>query len=154
MSYRKCLLTVLSAILLFGLSSFPVHASDTQTQAARICQLEKDSDQAYIAHDRTFLTSLFADEFQHTNFRGGVVDKNTEVDFFTSPDFNMKAATIDSCAAHIYQRVAVVTGINTWTEAIYKGHDLSASYRFTRVYVRRKGRWQVVASHFSKITPA
>jgi hypothetical protein len=31
---------------------------------------------------------------------------------------------------------------------------LSGSYWFTRVYVRRKGRWQIVASHASKITPA
>jgi ketosteroid isomerase-like protein len=119
-----------------------------------ICKLESDVNQAVVAHDGGLLTSLFADEYQHTNFFGSVADKKAEVDFFTSTDFAIKSANITDCAVHVYQDVAVATGVNTWTDASYRGRNLSGSYRFTRVYVRRKGHWQIVASHASKITPA
>lgn len=126
----------------------PVQAQGVEQQ---LCQREADADRAYIAHDRAFLEALFADEFEHTNFKGGVADRADEIAFFTSPDFSMQSGTIDSCAVHAYHDVAVVTGVNTWTGALFKGADLSGSYRFTRVYVKRKKRWQVVASQFSRI---
>ncbi len=139
------------------LVSCPCRARSSERQnriTTEICKLENDADRAVIAHDRGFLTALFADEYQHANFFGSVADKNAEVDFFASADFTLKSATIANCTVHVYQDVAVATGVNIWTEASYKGRSLSGSYRFTRVYVRRKGRWQIVASHASKIMPA
>jgi len=121
--------------------------------SAEICKLEEDTDRAVIAHDREFLTALFADEYQHINFFGSVAGKDAEVTFFTSSEFKLKDAGLTDCATHVYQDVAVATGVNTWTGATYRGRDLSGSYRFTRVYVRRNGSWQVVASHASKISP-
>ncbi len=118
-----------------------------------LCKLENDADKAYIAHDRHFLSNLFADEFVHTNYRGGTVDKASEIDFFTSPKLTMKAAVVDHCTARKYGRLAVVTGINNWTDTFSNGNDLSGPYRFTRVYIHRQRRWQIVASHFSKIAP-
>ena len=118
-----------------------------------ICQLERAVAKAYVAHDRAFLDGLFAAEFQHANFKGGVVGKREELDFFASPDLQMGAATIDSCAVRAYGTVAVATGVTTWSHVLFKGTDLSATYRFTRVYHHHGGRWQIVASHFSKIPP-
>jgi hypothetical protein len=138
--------------LLFGLASYN-SACGQDTISDQLCKLENDADTAYIAHDRQFLSNLFADEFVHTNFRGGTVDKAGEIDFFTSPKLIMKAAAVDHCMARKYGHVAVVTGINTWTDTIFNGSDLSGAYRFTRVYVHRQHRWQIVASHFSKVTP-
>jgi len=138
------------------LLSCPCRASSPERDTritTEICKLENDANRAVIAHDRGFLAALFADEYQHTNFFGSVADKNAEVGFFTSTDFTLKSAAIANCAVHVYQNVVVATGVNTWTEASYKGRSLSGSYRFTRVYVRRKDRWQIVASHASKITP-
>jgi hypothetical protein len=119
----------------------------------QLCKLENDADKAYMAHDRQFLSNLFADEFVHTNFRGGTVDKAAEIDFFMSPKLVMKAAVVDHCMARKYGHTAVVTGINTWTDTFSNGNDLGGAYRFTRVYVQRHRRWQIVASHFSKIAP-
>jgi hypothetical protein len=139
------------------LMSCPCRAWSLEQQsraAIEICKLESDVNQAVVAHDGGILTSLFADEYQHTNFFGSVADKKAEVDFFTSTDFTIKSANITDCTVHVYDEVAVATGVNTWTEASYRGRNLSGSYRFTRVYVRRKGHWQIVASHASKMTPA
>jgi hypothetical protein len=119
-----------------------------------ICRLESDVTQAIVTRNGGVLTSLFADEYEHTNYFGSVADKKAEINFFTSTDFAIKGASITDCAVHVYQDVAVATGVDIWTEASYRGRDLSGSYRFTRVYVHRKGRWQIVASHASKIPPA
>jgi hypothetical protein len=35
----------------------------------------------------------------------------------------------------------------------YKGKDISGQYRWTDVFVKRQGRWQVVATHASQIVP-
>jgi hypothetical protein len=148
---RIALFTMI-VVLLFCLAPFEFTFARDDV-SGQLCKLENDADKAYIAHDRQFLSNLFADEFVHTNFRGSTVDKSAEMDFFTSPKLTMKAAVVDHCVAHKYGRAAVVTGINTWTDAIFNGSDLSGAYRFTRVYVHRQGRWQIVASHFSKIAP-
>jgi len=119
-------------------------------EGEELCRLENEAGKAYVAHDRKFLDSLFAEEFIHTNYRGGTVDKAAELDFFSSSKLTMKSAVVDNCKVHKYGHVAVVTGTNTWIETIYNGVDLSGVYRFTRVYVWRQRRWQIVASHFSK----
>lgn len=116
-----------------------------------LCRREADADRAIMTRDRPFLTALYADEFQHVNYIGGLADKKDEIDFFTSPNVTIGDARIDSCAARRYGDVAVATGLNIWTHAVTKGGDLSGCYRFTRVYVYRDDRWQVVASQYSKL---
>jgi hypothetical protein len=151
---RNQLLVAVAAAMLL---SCPCRAWSSELRSRisiEICKLESDVNHAVVAHDGGILTSVFADEYQHTNFFGSVADKKAEVDFFTSTDFTIKSANITDCAVHVYQDVAVATGVNAWIDASYKSRNLSGSYRFTRVYVRRKGHWQIVASHASKMTPA
>jgi hypothetical protein len=33
----------------------------------------------------------------------------------------------------------------------YKGQDISGKYRFTDTWVKRNGKWQVAASHSTKV---
>jgi hypothetical protein len=143
------------AVAVVMLLSCPCRARSTEPQSrvsVEICKLESDLDRAILAHDDKLLTELFADEYLHTNFIGRTTDKKAELEFFASPEFLLKAASIDSCTVHVYRNVAVATGVNNWTEASYRGRDISGLYRFTTVYVLRKGHWQIVVSHASKIT--
>ncbi len=132
----------------------PITAANAPSAADAVCQLERDAAHAFVAKDAAFLEGLFADDFEHINFRGGVANKHDEIAFFTSPELRMQSATIDSCTARVYDRVAVATGVTTWTGVIARGTDLSGAYRYTRVYHEQHGRWQIVASHFSKIPSA
>jgi hypothetical protein len=63
----------------------------------------------------------------------------------------MEGAAVQGCTVRLYKHIAVATGINNRNGARYRRRDLSGQYRFTRVYVLRDGRWQIVASHASKI---
>jgi len=51
---------------------------------------------------------------------------------------------------HVYGDTAIVTGLNT-TKGTFKGKDTSGAYRFTDVFVKRDGRWQVVATRASLV---
>lgn len=127
-------------------------SANRQTRiSADICKLESELDQAMVARDIAFLTTLLADEYMHTNFIGGTTDKKAELEFFASPDLVLKRASIDSCNVRVYRNVAVATGVNNWAEASYRSGDISGLYRFTAVYLLRNKRWQIVASHASKI---
>jgi uncharacterized protein (TIGR02246 family) len=149
---KRHLCFTLSAL---GLLLCPLAAQNSVGQepaSAEICKLEEESDTAAMAHDGKSLAKLFAEEYQHTNFIGGVTDKAAELRFFTSPDFSLRKAEIDACNVHVYGKdVAVATGINNWIEASYKGTDISGRYRYTTVYVQRDGHWQIVAGHASMI---
>lgn len=99
-SCRQCITHFIIALMLGFALCVSAFAHDNIT--GQLCQLENDANKAYIAHDRQFLSNLFADEFVHTNFRGGTVDKAAELDFFTSPKLTMKAAVVDHCTARKY----------------------------------------------------
>lgn len=96
---------ILCCLILSG----PVFAHDDVS--SELCKLENDANKGYVAHDRQFLSRLFADEFVHVNYRGSTVDKQGEIDFFASPKLTMKAAVVDHCAAHRYGNVAVVNAL-------------------------------------------
>ena len=59
-------------------------------------------------------------------------------------------SVLSDMKVHVYGDTAVVTGVNTtnWTA---DGKQVVGPIRFTDVFVKREGRWQVVASHGSKV---
>src|SRR2546430_11031865 len=50
----------------------------------------------------------------------------------------------------VYENAAVVTDRLERTRSV-QGHDVNDEWRFTKVYIRRKGKWQVVAWHASTV---
>ena len=59
---------------------------------------------------------------------------------------------ISDVKVSVYGKVAVMTGLNR-SQASFKGMDASGEYRFTDVFVKRDGRWQVVTSHLTRVAP-
>jgi ketosteroid isomerase-like protein len=52
----------------------------------------------------------------------------------------------------VHGSTAVVTGLNTLeSSATASGKHISGAYRFTDVFVKRHGRWQVVASQLTRV---
>jgi proline iminopeptidase len=116
-----------------------------------VCEMEGDLARAEVRHDRQELEALYADEYQHTNYVGGIGYRAAELAFYTNGDLTLGSARIPTCRSHLYGDVAVASGIDVWNDATFRGRSLSGTYRFTRVYVRRDDRWEIVASHASKV---
>ena len=116
-----------------------------------ILALERERNEAYARRDTAALARALADEYLHTNLRGGTTTKAQELAFYGDAGFSLGAGEVSGLQMRRYGEVVVVTGQNAWRDARYRGVDLSGDFRVTRVYVRRDGRWQVVASHASRI---
>jgi hypothetical protein len=116
-------------------------------------QLERDIGKANVARDAAFFELVEADEFLFTDSGGGLTTKAEDVDGVRkppNPDVKLLAYDVDDMRVRVYGDAAVVTGRVT-TRQLVKGEERTGRSRFTDVFVRRGGRWQIVAGHSSRI---
>lgn len=118
-------------------------------QAVR--DLERRYRDAVMRQDATALGRILADDFIATSSRGEVRDKAKEIaDIGPSPDFKMEGFTLDDVSVRLFRDTAVVTGRST-LRAAFKGQSGTSIFRYTRVYVKRGGRWQAVAQQLTRV---
>jgi ketosteroid isomerase-like protein len=67
---------------------------------------------------------------------------------FTSGDLKFQSITTDEVQVRVYENTAVETGLSTMVGQD-KGKAVPRDTRFTRVWVKQQGRWQLVANHYS-----
>jgi ketosteroid isomerase-like protein len=141
----------LPGFMLIGLlATFPALGQSQGAAEQELVKLENAWNSAYIKGDGAFLKQLYADEYDFTDSEGALYDKTTEISELVSGKTKITSANITDVKVHIYGDTAVVTGLNT-LKGSYGGEDMSGPYRFTDVFVKRGGRWQVVASHSSLV---
>lgn len=120
---------------------------------AIVRQLEALEDQlasTWKNHDCAGWGALLADDWTVTHITADVISKNQALDMCrTGPPIT---STVDQLAVRIYGDTAIVTGRTTATAAGTSPQTISL--RFTDVFVRRQGRWVVVASHATRIPEA
>jgi ketosteroid isomerase-like protein len=125
----------------------PEQAS-SNSQAELLSQ-ERVWNEAYKNRDKEALTRVLADEFTFTDDAGQVSNKaqyiSAAVDLIKVDSY-----TVDDTVPRIYVDTGIVTG--RWTGRMsIEGKDASGAFRFTDVFVRRDGRWQVVASQDTRL---
>jgi hypothetical protein len=105
---------------------------------------EQARGQALLKADTVALSRLVADEFVEISRLGQVRTRADNLRDIASGDLKLTAVKYDSLVVRIYGEVAVLRGIadNTGT---FRGFPFSGRIRYTRVFVRRDGRWQAVA---------
>jgi ketosteroid isomerase-like protein len=62
----------------------------------------------------------------------------------------LQASTLTQMNVRIFGNVAIVIGTNLETSR-YGGQDTSGQYRWTDVFARRNGRWQVVSAQSTRV---
>ena len=119
---------------------------------AELLQLERDIGEANIKRDKGFFERVEADEFIFTDSGGGITTKAEDVASLDKPagEFKLISYLVDEMKVSIYGKTAVVTG-RTTTTSRGKDHEVTNKSRFTDVFVKRDGRWQLVAGHSSRI---
>lgn len=114
--------------------------------------LEAKLNEAIVRADLDFFDRVFAADFTHTNHMGVFRTKAQwlanhkpgEKGPYTSFD-------TDDLAIRIYGDTAVVTGRSNPKGTNAKGQAITGQFRFLRVWVKRQGRWQVVAFQGTRI---
>ena len=100
--------------------------------------------EALMRADTTALSRLVADEFIEVSRLGQLRTKADNMRDISSGALKLATVKYDSVSVRIFGDVAVLRAIadNTGT---FRGFPFSGKIWYTRVFVRRDGRWQAVA---------
>lgn len=126
--------------------------SRTQTASVvkRIRRLDEERIQAQIHADAAALDRLYAADFIGIGPSGTVRTKPQVLADFTSHDLKFQSITTDDVRIRVYGNTVVETGRSIMVGQD-KGKVVPRDNRFTRVWVRRQGRWRLVANHYSTL---
>jgi ketosteroid isomerase-like protein len=122
--------------------------SDSTEEAVR--QLHSEIVQAQLTSDTATLDRLWADDHIFTNPLGVVQSKAQRLAEIHSGGRTLEAFSIADIEVRAYGDTAVVTSRAT-LKGQRQGQDISGQYRGIDVYVKRQGRWQVVAAQATRI---
>jgi len=92
------------------------------------------------------------DDYTFITLRGEMRTKPDILKGFSSGSFHYESRQISDLKVRIYGNTATFTGRSV-QKGMKNGKDYSGDYRFTRVYVKEKGRWITVALQTTLIQP-
>jgi ketosteroid isomerase-like protein len=115
-----------------------------------IKKLEAESTQAYVKDGAAAVEKYEADDMMSIDAMGMVPDKFQDRQAFLSGDTKIQSIAESDVKVRAYGNTAVAVGIDD-IKATSKGQDISAKYRFSDVWVKRSGKWQIVSSQVTKI---
>jgi len=146
------------AALLFGvLVAVPVFAAQhggsrprtavgvgDQETIREVIEMERQAKEASLRRDPEFPQRALADDYVAITPLGTVTTKQDTVSARKSGQLRYDNIEVSDMVVRLYGDTAIVTA-----RADVKGHqlgeDFSGPYRYTRVWVRRSGRWQAVS---------
>jgi ketosteroid isomerase-like protein len=131
----------IALLMVFTMTGFGMTAQQGGVVEQDVMKLERLwNDVASIKKDRAALEQLLADDFSYTHSTGVVSNKNQEIADTMSSQWT--SSRTEDMKVRIFGDVVIVTGRQV-VEGTSKGY-VSGPRRFTDVFVRRNGRWQIV----------
>ncbi len=132
--------TVLAAVLLVMVA----RAGAENLAEAAVLKREEARLQAMVKADLAALEDILADDLSYVHSSGSVDSKREFVDAIRTGRLKYKQVDREGVAVRVYADVAVVTGRGRFQ--VRSGEDdLDVRLRFTDVYVKRGGKWRMVA---------
>ena len=124
----------------------PLAASVGLTQATpedSVRALEAARVQALIHQDTVALSRMLAPEFNEISRLGTIRTRADNIRDIASGMLRLTSIRQDSLTVRVYGDVAVLQGI-AYQVGSFGGTPFTGKVRYTRVFVRRDGRWQAV----------
>jgi ketosteroid isomerase-like protein len=104
--------------------------------------LDQASNDAQVKKDRATLERLWGEDYLYTHSNGSVMNKAQDIADTMSGEMTWTAAQLDNLQVKLYGDVGIVTGRLTMQGAAKQ--YASGPRRFTDIFVKRKGQWQLV----------
>lgn len=118
----------------------------------KVLQLEHDWANADVKADTAAIERLEAADFVFTGPDGMVTGKSDDLNDLKTGNFKADAIDLTDLKTRIYGNAAVITGKVTLKNCKWRGKDISGDYRFTDVWAKVNGNWQVVASQSAAVS--
>ena len=135
--------TVVLGLVLAWSAALPL-AAQSASETARIEQLERDRQDAFVRGDIAALDRATADDYTTINGAGKLSTKPQMMANLRAGKTRVRSVTLSDMKARIYGNTAVLTGdyrdVNVRDGVTRETHAL-----FTRVFVKTNGVWQAVA---------
>jgi len=133
-------LRLVALVLGLGAGTLQAQAEDS------VRAVEMSRRDALLAADTVALSKMIAPDFIEISRLGTVRTRADNIRDIASGALHLTSIKYDSLNVRIYGDVAVLTGIadNTGT---MRGFPFAGKIRYTRIFVRRDGRWQAVEMH-------
>ena len=141
-------ITATSLVLGQSKAKKPDGPSDSTEEAVR--QLHSEIVQAQLTSDTATLDRLWADDHIFTNPLGVVQSKAQRLAEIKAGGRKLESFSVADVEVRAYGDTAVVTSRAT-LKGQRQGQDISGQYRGIDVYVKKQGRWQVVAAQATRI---
>jgi ketosteroid isomerase-like protein len=110
----------------------------------QIKKMEKDRAAAVVKADIATLEGLTSDDYVLINANGQVSNKAETMSMIKTGKIKLTANEVSDLSVRVYGDTAVVTGKSTAKGSI-NGIELKGPVMFTRVYVKKNGKWQSVS---------
>ena len=130
----------------------------TKTEAAEnaagqeeVRRVQDDLINAYVHRDINALDRALGDEYKFVADDGSVMDKAKTIASFKSGERQITSYVRDEERVRVYGDTAIMT-YRYASKETYKGQDDSSNDRLIRVFVKRNGRWQIVAGQETRIS--
>lgn len=117
-----------------------------------VLQVDQERVQALLHNDASALDRIYAEELIFTNQYGVVRDKAYWTAIARAGEFKFDSYTREDVRVRIYGETAVVTGRFLATGQVRGSKIRENQLRYICVYLKRDGRWQLVAQQATPIT--
>ena len=144
---------VFIVVILFAVFSFTLGRMENKSSAQsdaeqKLKRLEDEWLNSYLRGDKQTFDRIVADDFTRTDESGKFATKAEERALVQAPPASVNASlTNQDMQVRVYGNAAIVTG--RIVSKVQGG--LNFQSRFTDTFIKREGRWQVVARHYSRV---
>lgn len=123
-------------------------AQQRSPDGEKVLALEKKWTESYKHRDVSLLSSLLAEDFVITVEDGSTYGKVGYISHSADSSVHVEVAELSELKVRMHGDTAVVTGAYHETGES-KGKRYEYRDRLTDVWMKRDGKWQVIASHYS-----
>ena len=145
--------TISALVLLLLCSVLSTAAPRPQTGAAQtrddgsvreIVALERETKDAAMRRDAVFPEHTLSDDYVGIGPLGQISTKEDTINARKTSQLRYDAMEISDMVVRVYGTTAIVTA-RADVKGKELGQDFSGPYRYTRVWLKHNGRWQVVS---------
>jgi ketosteroid isomerase-like protein len=139
-------------VMVFIIASASFAFSQTQAggEIQEITDLEHQRASAVVHRDTDFLDKITASDSIRITPTGALETKAQLLSQLTSGSVTYSAIDVDQLSVNVYGATAVVTGRSA-VRGQRDGKPFQGTWRFSRVWIRKEGRWQEVLFQLTQI---
>jgi ketosteroid isomerase-like protein len=145
---KQCRTSFVVAVFVVTTLLTSAWAQDVEEQLKK---LEIDRADAVVKSDVGRLDKQTSDDYMLITMNGRVSDKSQMLDGFKSGQSKLTTEDLSDLKVRVYGNTAVVTG-KADIKGTLGGQDATGLIFFTRVYVKKDGRWQSVSLQQTRIS--